>query len=87
MQVDWCPVLRHLFHWLNGVPASKETVHKILNAGGSVVVVPGGNLQFTLQMHKHSTLLFSVKSNLLSEVCLVKSCFHALAAGSELHLP
>ena len=42
LQVDWCPILRHLFHWLNGVPASKETVHKILKAGGSVVVVPGG---------------------------------------------
>ncbi len=42
LQVDWCPIIRHLFHWLNGVPASKETVHKILEAGGSVVVIPGG---------------------------------------------
>lgn len=42
LQVDWCPILRHLFHWLNGVPASKKTVHKILEAGGSVAVVPGG---------------------------------------------
>jgi len=40
--VGYCPLIRHLFHWLNGVPASRKVMYQILAKGGSVAVIPGG---------------------------------------------
>ena len=38
----YVPLLRHLWWWLGTRSADKHTMHGILQAGGTVVVIPGG---------------------------------------------
>ena len=42
MQCFYCPVVRHLWWWLGGRPASAATMHALLNKGSCVLVCPGG---------------------------------------------
>lgn len=42
MQCFYCPVVRHLWWWLGGRPASASVMHAMLERGHSVLVCPGG---------------------------------------------
>ena len=42
MQGFYVPLLRHVWWWIGGRSADKTTMHKVLCAGGTVVVIPGG---------------------------------------------
>ena len=42
MQGFYVPLLRHFWWWLGGRSADKETMHKELALGNTVVVIPGG---------------------------------------------
>ena len=42
MQCFYCPVVRHMWWWLGGRPASAATMHALLSKGGCVLVCPGG---------------------------------------------
>lgn len=42
LQCFWCPVVRHLWWWLGGRPASGSVMHAMLRRGHSALVCPGG---------------------------------------------
>ena len=42
VQGFYVPFLRHLWWWLGGRSADKKSMHSILGAGGTVVIIPGG---------------------------------------------
>ena len=44
LQVNWVPGIRHLFHQLGGVPASRQSMEGLLRSGISVCVIPGQTL-------------------------------------------
>ena len=45
------PLVRHLFYWLGGRPASKATVRSILARNGACVLIPGGVAEVTEIQH------------------------------------
>ena len=42
LQCFYCPVVRHLWWWLGGRPASASVMHGMLERGHSALVCPGG---------------------------------------------